>query len=123
MTEMPKAAPLGRIKAGAKWSPGFNEKPTPPRLPALAQFIRETWPKLHVTLEHWTTSTDRKLPGTRVRWPGKGRKGRMLKVVDPKLDPQGFGYHGILLQHESGETYRHNGEVCEWIIKRLKGKT
>jgi len=119
---MPKAASLARVKAGAEWMPGFGNQPIPPRLPALAQFIRETWSDLRVTLEPWTTNTDRKFQDSRIRWPGKGRKGKRLKVVDPKKDPTGFGYHGILLQHESGETYRHNGEVCKWIVERLKGE-
>lgn len=109
---------LERIKAGAKWNPGFNEKPIPPRLLVLARFIREMWPELTVTLEPWTTSTDRKLTGTRLVHPGKGRKGKRLEVRcrPPGRDPYN---HGVILRHESGEAYRHNGNVCEWIVKRL----
>ena len=90
-----------RITAGAQWSPGFNQKPIPPRLAALAQFIRETWPNLKVTLTPWD------------------RKGNRLTVQDTALDPQGYGYHGVLLCHDSGDRERHNGEVCQWIVDRM----
>lgn len=108
-----------RIEAGAKWMPGFGQTPIPPRLSTLAKFIRETWPTLKVTLVPWTTSTDRK--AGRLRIPGRGREGKLLTVQDPAQDPHGFGLHGVLLRHESGDPYRHNGEVCEWIVRRLRG--
>lgn len=109
---------LERIQAGAKWNPGFNEKPIPPRLSVLTTFIRETWPELTVTLEPWTSSTDRKIG--RLCWPGAGRKGKRLEVKYRRRvagDP--LGVYRTLLSHTSSETYRHNGEVCEWIVKRL----
>jgi len=118
-----------RIEAGAKWMPGFNEKPIPPRLTTLVKFIRKTRPDLRVTLRNWTTSTDRKVQGSRLRWPGKGRKGKLLEIRDPKREHLNGGIvrdADLLLRHESGDCYRHNGDVCQWIVKRLaeteKGK-
>lgn len=107
-----------RIRAGAGWRPGFGELPLPPRLPALAEFIRDRWPELRVTLEEWTTSTDRK--AGRLRIPGRGRRGKRLTVYDRALDRSGYGCReSVLLQHHSGETYRFNSDVCEWIVARL----
>lgn len=86
-----------------------------PRLAALAEFIRATWPDLRVSLEPWRSSTDRKIPGTRLRRPGKGRDGKRLLVA------QGAGLlrEDRLLDHRSGETYRENRDVCRWIAERL----
>jgi len=109
-----------RIEEGAKWMPGFGDKPIPPRLPTLARFIRETWPELDVKLEPWTTNTDRKIPGSRLRIPGRGRKGNLLTVRELEHCARGHRIERLLLRHESGETYRHNGEVCDWIMRRLR---
>jgi len=109
---------IRRIKQGAKWMPGFKIKPIPPRLSVLARFIEETWPDLRVTLRPWTTNTDAKIG--RLRWPGKERKGKLLEVRDPQLGRDGLCDRGLILRHESGDAYRHNGDVCQWIVKRLE---
>lgn len=54
-------------------------------------------------------NTDRKIPGTRLRHPGKGRTGNRLIVLDRRLN--------VVLDHNAAETYRHNGEVVEWMRK------
>ena len=120
MKKLSKRSIRERIIAGAAWNPDFGEKPVPPRLSVLARFIKRMWPELTVTLKPWTTSTDRKLSGSRLCWPGKGRKGQMLEVRDPTKARSSLAEPHLLLRHESGETYRHNGEVCQWIMKRLE---
>lgn len=101
-----------RIKTAAAWSPGSRERLRAPKLSTLAKFIRDTWPDLSVTCEPWITSTDQKIPGTRLRNPGKGRKGYRLRVRE--------GGGGNVLDHKSGETYRSNDEVCRWIVERVR---
>jgi hypothetical protein len=84
-----------------------------PGLDSLAAFIRSEWPWLTVMLEPWESSTDRHIPGTRLRHPGLGRKGRRLLVKDRDE---------TFLDHRSSETYRRNSEVCRWIVDRLDNK-
>jgi hypothetical protein len=52
-------------------------------------------------------NTDSKIPGTRFRRQGKGRYGNRLIVKNAEGE--------VVLDHNAAETYRHNGEVEEWI--------
>ena len=52
-------------------------------------------------------NTDRKIPGTRLIHPGKGRRGNRIIVKDAD------GH--VLLDHNSAETYRQNSEVEGWL--------
>lgn len=77
-------------------------------------------PSYHAKIERGYCNTDRQIPGTRLRSPGKGRYGNRIKVWKltpdgrcPVLDPP-------LLDHNSAETYRHNGEVEDWLADELK---
>ena len=45
-----------------------------------------------------------------------GGKLTVRERIDGLADP------GLLLRHESSGTYRHNGEVCRWIVSRLETK-
>jgi len=58
-------------------------------------------------------NTDRKLAGTRLISPGKGREGNKLVVRNADGN--------VVLSHNAAETYRCNGEVEEWLatLKRV----
>lgn len=78
---------------------------------SLAAEIRRRWPELDVRVERGHYSTDRKIG--RLRWPGKGRWGSRILV---------FSKGHLLLDHNNAETYRHCGEVREWIDKYAAGE-
>jgi len=57
-------------------------------------------------------NTDRKIAGTRLIHPGKGREGNKIVVRNAEGN--------VVLSHNAAETYRTNSEVEEWLAK-LKG--
>jgi hypothetical protein len=61
-------------------------------------------------LEEGWCNTDRQIPGTRLRHPGKGRHGTRLLVYRPD--------GSLALDHNSAETYRSNDEVEEWLASK-----
>lgn len=90
-------------------------------------------------------NTDRKIPGTRLRRPGKGRRGSRLMVSwRPGHGPgaacresavgkhsYGIGPHcmncgehrdDLVFEHNAAETYRTNADVVRWIEQRKAGK-
>lgn len=84
-----------------------------PRLKKLAEMI-EASGKFKTRLAQGFCNTDRKIPGTRLRHPGKGRYGTELFVYDLKGNQ--------VFRHNSAETYRTNGEVVRWMEKNgIKG--
>lgn len=63
------------------------------------------------------TNTDRKIPGTRLRHPGRGREGLVLEI----WARDGFtSTEERLYRHESSETYRRHAEAREWIERNLR---
>lgn len=90
-----------------------------PRLKTLAKLIKELWPDLDVKIERGYCNTDFKPRGCRyITRKGKGRYGNRLVVRQPEGND--FFKWPVLLNHNSAETYRHNGEVVEWIEDRKK---
>lgn len=104
-----------------------------PRLARIAKWINE-----HTTLiaamEKGYCNTDRKIPGTRLRHPGKGRNGTRIKVwanekhrwacgclpnAEQKKLRKKYGDRP-LLDHNAAETYRYNGEVVHWLRDYLE---
>jgi len=93
-----------------------------PRLATIANWVGE-----HTHLQAWTrptsVSTDRKLRGTRLRHPGKGRAGTLLLIWHD--DYQESTANRVvcrstsLIQHNSAETYRFNGEVVSALHELL----
>lgn len=81
----------------------------------VAAFINAN-PKLglRAEVERGFASTDRKIRGTRLRHPGKGRWGSRIKVYDEN--------GALLLDHNNAETYRRTEEVAEWLQTHLKRK-
>lgn len=79
------------------------------RLSTIAKYINENWPGFTAKVEKSWASTDRKIKGSRLRWPGKGRTGNRLTVLDPSGTK--------VLDHNAAETYRSNDEVERWIEK------
>ncbi len=76
------------------------------RLPTIAKWINENTDHTAIIgIGH--CNTDRDIPGTRLRHPGKGRWGNKLIVKTPK--------GAIAFEHNAAETYRMNYEVELWI--------
>ncbi len=73
---------------------------------SLAEEIKKRWPQLDVQVERSEVSTDRKIRGTRLRHPGKGRKGMRI-IVRSKGK--------IVLDHDNAETYRRTADVRDWM--------
>lgn len=80
----------------------------------LAQQIESEFPDLMTSLDHFTCSTDRHIRGSRIRVPGKGRKGTRLQVFSRK-DYHSGRFWDPLYEHRAGETYRRNSDVEDWI--------
>jgi len=76
------------------------------RLATIAKEINEVTPYT-ATIVRGYCNTDRKIAGTRLRWPGKGREGNRLIVRDEGGN--------VVLDHNAAETYRMNSEVEEWL--------
>lgn len=88
------------------------------RLAVIATWINENVPGLRAEMERGYCNTDRHLSGTRLCWPGKGRRGTRIKVYDTtKVTPHG---HPVVLDHNAAETYRCNSEVEEWLTRWLE---
>lgn len=64
---------------------------------------------LRAEVERGFASTDRKIRGTRLRHPGKGRWGSRIKI-----------YEGdeLVRDQNNAETYRCTSEVTEWLRHR-----
>lgn len=77
------------------------------RLKKLAEIINADG-RFTAKIERGYCNTDRKIPGTRLRHPGKGREGNRLIVTDKLLNTK-------VLDHNAADTYRYNGEVVEWM--------
>lgn len=81
-----------------------------PRLKVLAELI--TWYLGYRTvLGRGYCSTDRHIPGTRLRREGKGREGTLLEV---------FGRKGErIFKHNAADTYRCNQDVANWLVAEM----
>lgn len=89
------------------------------------QFVDDKKRPVRATVESRRVSTDRK--AGRLRVPGKGRQGLLLKIVliDTPAPTGDWWYdrrRGILFEHNSGETYRRHDEAREWVAKNLQRK-
>lgn len=76
-----------------------------PKLKTLAEKINAD-SRFIATIQRGYCNTDRKIPGTRLRHPGKGREGNRLIVKMGGV---------VVLDHNAAETYRYNGEVVSWM--------
>ena len=85
------------------------------RLGTVAHWINEHHGKegYQARIEPGFCNTDRKIPGTRLRHPGKGRRGNKLVVTKNGVE---------VLTHNSAETYRNNHEVEMWLKKEFDPK-
>lgn len=73
-------------------------------------------------LSRATVSTDRKIPGSRLRRPGKGRTGARIQFFD-SLRSQRSGEFWMtrpLFDHKNAETYRTVQDVRDWLFKRAQ---
>ncbi len=64
------------------------------------------------------TSTDQKIPGTRLRRPGKGRHGLLLEIWP--IGAETWKPDLQLFRHESSETYRRHDEARSWVEQNLR---
>jgi hypothetical protein len=85
-----------------------TDRPRAPRLAALAVLINERFPKFRAEIEEWSGSFDRKHRGSRLRWPGKRRTCKVLRVYDRAT---GRRVH----EHNPLEAYRANADVLRWM--------
>ena len=88
------------------------------RLKKLAELINSAGFPYHAVVSRGFCNTDRKIKGTRLRHPGKGREGNKIEVY--VKDPIS-GYR-LCYTHNAAETYRCNSEVEEWIKQHLPEK-
>lgn len=94
------------------------------KLAAIASWVNANSAALGLRAETsagWA-STDRKIPGTRLRREGKGRHGTVIRVYRTQGgERDGLGLVRPLFSHNSAETYRHNFEVerklADWIAE------
>lgn len=93
-----------------------------PRLAALAAFLNAHYSAfVRATVASSYSNTDRKISGTRLISPGRGRNGTELTVVAVKpLSLRGFRFGNSkdrfkkgerIFDHDSSETYRMNYEA------------
>ena len=87
------------------------------RLKTLAKEIERLFPDLKAEIVKGYCNTDRKIG--RLRSPGKGREGNRL-IVRQRVSG------GVVLDHNSAETYRTNEEVedfiqqeCSWRLREI----
>lgn len=82
------------------------------KLKTIAKWVNENHgDKFRATVGKSWSNTDRKISGTRLRHPGKGRDGFLLIITNLKTDYK--------FTHDSSETYRNNQEVEDWIKKNI----
>lgn len=89
-----------------------------PRLATIAKWINENTTLAAEVCEGYC-NTDRKIG--RLRIPGKGIKGKELRVAkdDRTLRDAVLTGRNLLFQHNSAETYRSNHEVVCWLTGYL----
>lgn len=97
-------------------NPAISEvtiKTKPRRLSTIAKWINENLSiyGYEAKITEGYCNTDRKLKGTRLRHPGKGRYGNKLNI---------YKNNQLIFSHNAAETYRHNGEVESWLVVEIK---
>jgi hypothetical protein len=83
------------------------------RLKVIAEEINRLYPMFTAKIEAGYSNTDRKIVGSRLRVPGKGRRGNRLVVRWRSLSQ--FDPRSLVLDHNAAEAYRYNGEVERWL--------
>lgn len=68
-----------------------------------------------------TTSTDRKIAGTRLRHVGRGRPGLVLEIWLSGASI--FDPSARLYRHASSETYRRHSEARAWVKQSLRERS
>ena len=71
-------------------------------------------------VDHVVSSTDRSIPGTRLRRAGKGRRGLRLEIWP--VGASALRPDDRLFQHTSSETYRKHAEARAWVEQHLRKK-
>ena len=84
-----------------------------PRLKTIAKMINENMPGYAAEIVKGYCNTDRKMAGTRLRWPGKGRTGNRIIVKKDGV---------VIFDHNGAETYRCNQEVMGWYMREMVHK-
>lgn len=86
------------------------------QLKTIVRYINENSEKLRIraTIEASFVSTDRKIPGTRCRAPGKGIRGQRVQVF---YLPTGEK----VLDHNSAHAHRPTRKLEEWLTDWERG--
>lgn len=96
------------------------------RLASIAAWINANSAALNLRAETRSVkvSTDRHISGTRLRWPGKGRRGVEISVYLVRGgEKTSWGAPLPIFTHNSGETYRRNEEVERWLSQYISKMT
>ena len=75
------------------------------------KLVDESGRPVAASVDRVRTNTDRKIPGTRLRSPGKGRVGLSLEIWP--VGAETWRVEQRLYRHESSETYRRHSEARE----------
>jgi hypothetical protein len=82
-----------------------------PTLRQMAAYINAKFPQYEATVSASATDTSRKVSGQRYVHHHSQRTGNKLEVRDRAT-------RALVFSHDSSQTYRHNTEVAEWILKQ-----
>lgn len=77
----------------------------------LAAEMMRRFPELQAIVTQGHCNTDRKIG--RLRRPGGGRRGSLVTVTKGTQ---------VIFQHNNAETYRHTGEVRDWIERYARSR-
>lgn len=110
----PNATLRKQIQASSSW----GSKQRAPRLAKLTAYINEEHPELLARIVEGHCNTDYHYKDSMLRRPGKGRTGNKLEVYRrSEWEARAGNFVRPIFEHNAAETYRHNYEVCYWIVK------
>ena len=110
---MPKAKRSVTWNEIREWSRRYTGR-CPFRLADLAEWINENMPGFVAHMEDWSYTPDKAPSGCRYRIDGVRREGKRLAVYSREAP-----YSFPVFTHIPMEPYRHNSQVCRWIVERM----
>ena len=92
-----------------------------PTLKTMSKYINEKFPYYKAEIVKGFDCKEIKPQGSRKVTRRTSYYGNKLVVYDTRIKAKNiFNPENIIFQHNSVETYRHNTEVAEWILKMEK---
>jgi len=89
------------------------------KLKTIAEWINGNSDEYRAYITEGYCNTDRKISGTRLRHPGKGRYGKVISIFHCPKKRKGME---LVFTHNSAETYRTNDEVEGWVKANITTK-